>query len=153
MTNFPETKGMSVDRMLDHLCDLKLWHWPWIFKVKYLKSRTARRGGVHWYKTKMVWVERKIDPLCNLELWPSPWWPWTWIFMDRRGCESIGWTQYVTLPYGNDLELASSNFKIIVSHKWDGHLTWNERDVSRRVFRSTMWHWLLIWHVTLNLDF
>ena len=38
--NWHETKRMWVDRMLDSSFDLKLlphpWHWPWIFKVKFL---------------------------------------------------------------------------------------------------------------------
>ena len=29
------TKGIWVDRVLYLLCDLELWPWPWIFKVKF----------------------------------------------------------------------------------------------------------------------
>ena len=29
------TKGIWVDRVLCLLCDLQLWPWPWIFKVKF----------------------------------------------------------------------------------------------------------------------
>ena len=42
------TKEMWVDRMLHPLCDfqfwLKLWPWPWIFKVKFWKSRILWTG-------------------------------------------------------------------------------------------------------------
>ena len=37
-TDWHGTKGIWVYRMLYLLCDLKLWLWPWILKVKYLKS-------------------------------------------------------------------------------------------------------------------
>ena len=39
------TKEMSLYRMLDPLCDLEIRAWPWIFKVKTLKSCIP---GVGW---------------------------------------------------------------------------------------------------------
>ena len=38
-------KGIWVDRMLYLLCDLELWFWPWILKVKYLKSSIIEIRG------------------------------------------------------------------------------------------------------------
>ena len=34
-TDQHRTKGIWVDRVLCLLCDLQLWPWPWIFKVKF----------------------------------------------------------------------------------------------------------------------
>ena len=33
--NWHGTKGIWVERVLNLLCDLELWPWPWIFKVKF----------------------------------------------------------------------------------------------------------------------
>ena len=38
-------KGIWVDRILYLLCDLELWLWPWILKVKYLKSSIIEIRG------------------------------------------------------------------------------------------------------------
>ena len=58
------------------------------------------------------------------------------IDMEWKGCESIGfYNQFVTfnfdLNHDLDLGFSGSNFEKVVSHEWDGLLTWNERDVSR----------------------
>ena len=39
------TKGIWVDRVLYLLCDLELWPWPWIFKVKFWKCFISEMGG------------------------------------------------------------------------------------------------------------
>ena len=38
-------KGIWDDRMLYLLCDLELWLWPWILKVKFPKSSIIWIGG------------------------------------------------------------------------------------------------------------
>ena len=47
-TDWHGTKGMWVDRMLDPCCDFKHsphpWRWPWIFKVKFWRSRISGMG-------------------------------------------------------------------------------------------------------------
>ena len=40
------TKGMRVDKMLNPLCDLELWSWPWIFKVELWNSHIPRIGPI-----------------------------------------------------------------------------------------------------------
>ena len=60
-------------------------------------------------------------------------WP---IDMELKGCESIECcTHAVTfnghLTHDLDLGFSRSNFEKVVSQKWDGQLTWNERDVSQ----------------------
>ena len=106
------TKGILVDRMLNRLCDLELWPWPWIFKVKFWKSRNPGIGGP--IDMEQNGVDMKADLLCDFEFCPLPW-PWPWISknqfwksyistmggsvnMERMGCGSIGcWIHYVTL--------------------------------------------------------
>ena len=39
------TKGIWVDRVFYLLCDLELWPWPCIFKVKFLKCCISGMGG------------------------------------------------------------------------------------------------------------
>ena len=61
-------------------------------------------------------------------------WP---IHMERKGCESIEyWTHVVTfnIPLTHDLDLgfSRSDFENGVSQEWQGRLTWNEKDVSRK---------------------
>ena len=58
------------------------------------------------------------------------------IDMERKGCELIGcYTHFVTfnfdLSHEIDLGFSRSNFEKVVSQKWDGRLTRNERDVSQ----------------------
>ena len=58
------------------------------------------------------------------------------IDMEQKGCESIGCqTHIVTLNcyFTDDLDpwFSRSNFENAISQKWEGWLTWNERDVSR----------------------
>ena len=53
------------------------------------------------------------------------------IDMERKGYESIGWyTFFVTLSYDLDLGFSKSNLEMLYQ-KWEGQLTWNQRDVSR----------------------
>ena len=67
MADWHGMKGMWVDRMLDPCCDFNRsplpWHWPWIFKVKFWKSR----------------ISGMLDLHCDFKLWPHPW-PSLWIF-------------------------------------------------------------------------
>ena len=137
---------MWVNRMLNPLCDLELWPWPWMFKVKFWKSCIP---GVGW-PIDMDWkgcesIGGWSDPLCDFQLWPHLW-PWPWIFkvkflksyssgmgvsidMEWEGHESIGcWTHYATLSYNLDLKLPRWNYEAAVSQELNGRLTWNRRD-------------------------
>ena len=122
------------------------------FQGQILKMLYLRNGRADWHGTKGMWVDRMLHPLCDFQLWPQPW-PWPWIFtvkfwkshisgmgwlidMGWKVCESIEcWTHVVTFsfPHTHDLDLgfSRSNFEKVLSHEWDGQLTWNERDVSR----------------------
>ena len=56
--------------------------------------------------------------------------------MERKGCESIEcYIHFVTFNFylnrDRDLGFSRSNFEKVVSQKWHGPLTWNERGVSR----------------------
>ena len=44
-TDWHRTRGILVDRVLYQLCDLELWSWPWIFKVKFWKCCISGMGG------------------------------------------------------------------------------------------------------------
>ena len=50
------TKRMWVDRMLFLLCDLELWLWPWILKVKFKKKLYHRNKRVDWHTR--IWIHR-----------------------------------------------------------------------------------------------
>ena len=64
--------------MLDPICDIQLWPqsrpWPWIFKVKFWKSRTSEMGRPIDMGTKGM-----LHPLCGFQLWPHLW-PCPWVF-------------------------------------------------------------------------
>ena len=62
------TKGIWVHRMLHLLCDLELWLWPWILKVKFKKKLYHRNKRVDWHGTKRMWVDR-MDVGPNLWLY------------------------------------------------------------------------------------
>ena len=47
------TKAILVDRVLYLLCGLQLWHWPWIFEVKFWKCCIS---GMGW----QIDMERKV---------------------------------------------------------------------------------------------
>ena len=88
------------------LCNVMLiWHWPWIFKVKFGKCCILGMGGPVDMEWK-GWVDRMLGPHCDFELWFHQW-PWPLIFevkfwkscnsgmgcqidMERKGCEPIG---------------------------------------------------------------
>ena len=121
------------------------------FQGQILKMLYLRNGGADWHGTKGMWIDRMLHPLCDFQRSPHPW-PWPWIFevkfwkshisgmgwsidMELKGCESIEcWTHAVTfnIPLTHDLYLgfSRSNFEKVVSHEWDGRLTWNKRDVN-----------------------
>ena len=146
------TKWMQVYRMLDPLCDLELWPWPWIFRSNFEKVVSQEwEDRLTWNKRDVSqWlidmerkgcesIARKYDPLCDFELWPHPW-SWPWIFkvkfrkscisgmgrlieMERKGCESIGcWTNCVTLSYGLDLGFSHIEKKSL--YPWSGVAEW-----------------------------
>ena len=154
-------KGMWVDRMLHPLCDFQCsphpWPWPcwpWIFKVKFWKSRIAGMGWPNDMELKgceaiECWThvvtfnvhlthdldlgfqgqffgKKKKKWKCCISGMGGP------IDMELKGCESIGcYTHFVTfnfdLNHDLDLRFSRSNFEKVV---W-GRLTWNQRDVSR----------------------
>ena len=86
---------------------------PWIFKVRFRKfCIPGIEGSIH---------------------------------MERKGCESIGCNaQFVTFNFdlNHDLGLgfSRSDFEKVVSHEWDGRLTWNERNVDKMVVNFDLTH-------------
>ena len=56
-----ETKGMSVDRMLDPYCDFELWHhpWPWV-DPWFSRSNFEKVVTQEWDAT---WNERDVSRL------------------------------------------------------------------------------------------
>ena len=96
------------DRKLHPLCYFELspqpWHWPWIFKVKFWKSRIS---GMGW-PIDMGWKGCE-----SIECWTH--------------------VVAFNFPLTHDLDhgFSRSNFENAVSQEWEGRLTWNERDVSR----------------------
>ena len=73
------TKVIWVDRVSYLLCGLQVWHWPWIFKVKFWKCCISGMGGP-------VDIERKgcesigYYTYIVTSNWHQPW-SWPWIFM------------------------------------------------------------------------
>ena len=66
-------KKSDVSKKLDSFCDFELWPWPWIYKVKFYKSRiSGMRGAIDMEWKEGIWINRMLDPLCDLELWPWP---------------------------------------------------------------------------------
>ena len=71
------TKRTWVDRMLNPPCNIELWPWTWIFKVKFRKKKT----------------------ICN----PVVGWPFD---MERKGCVSIRIrTHFVTWTFTSAVTL------------------------------------------------
>ena len=101
-------KGMWVDRMVHPLCDFQRspqpWHWPWIFKVKFWKSRIS---GMGWP------IDMELKGCESIECW-------THVV-----------TFNVHVIHDLNLGFSRSSFENVVSQEWDGRLTWNERNVSR----------------------
>ena len=97
------TKWMSVDRIFYPLCDLELWSWPWIFKIKFWNSRIPRMAGpidMEWKRCELIGS-------------------WT-----HYATYSFNFTHDL------GLEFSTSDFQIAISQEWESQLTWNERDVS-----------------------
>ena len=141
---------------LNHDLDLSTFPSPMTltldFQGQILKKSYLRNGMADWHGIKRMWVDRRLNPCCDFQCPPHPS-PWPWIFkvkfwkccisglggpidMERKGCELIGcYTHFVTfnfdLNHDLDLGFSRSNFEKVVSHEWDGRLTWNERDVNR----------------------
>ena len=101
-------KGMWVDKMLDPCSDFQCpphpLPWPWIFKVKFLKSHIS---GMGWP------IDMELKGCESIKCW-------THVL-----------TFNVHLTHYLDLGFSRSNFEKFLSQEWDGWLTWNERDVSR----------------------
>ena len=87
-----------------HLTLSHPWPLPWIFKVKFWKSRIS---GMGW----PIDMERKG--------------------CESIGCYIYFVTFNVHLTHDLDLGFSRSNFENAVSQEWKGRLTWNERDVNR----------------------
>ena len=49
-----EMKRIWIDRVVYLLCDLELWPWPWIFKVKFKKKLYHSNKRVNWHGTKRM---------------------------------------------------------------------------------------------------
>ena len=133
-------KGMWIDRILDPLCELELWPWTWIFKVKFWSSCIGGMGGLtdmewKWCESIGCWTSYVImnyvlDLACsrpNIEIAMSQ----DWIDVEWEECQSI------SLPLC-DLKLGPHPwpwawiFKVKFGNTWkSGRLMWNERDVSR----------------------
>ena len=84
LADWNEMIRMWVNRMLDPLCDLELWPWPWVFKVKFWKSCIP---GTGW----QIDIERKV---CEL-----------------IGCQTHFVTLNFDLTHDLDLGFSRSNFK------------------------------------------
>ena len=140
------------------------------FQGQILKMLHLRNGRVDWHGAKGMWIDGMLDPHFDFELWSHPW-PWPLIFkvkfwkshnsgmgcpidLEQKGCEPIGcYTYFVTLSYDHDLGFSRSNFENVVSQEWEGRLTWNQSDVSRKDVKFTLWLWTLTSPITSNLDF
>ena len=144
------------------------------FHGQILKMLYLRNGRADWHGMKGMWVDRMFDPCCDFQLSPHPW-PWPWISkvkflkslisgmgwpidMELKGCESIKcWTHVLTfnvhLTHYLDLGFSRSNFEKVLFYEWDGWLTWNERDVSRRNVGPMLWLSNYTSSMTLTLDF
>ena len=57
------------------------------------------------------------------------------------------------LTHDLDPWFSRSNFEIVITQEWDARLTWNERDMSRKDVRPTLWLWSATLPMTLTLDF
>ena len=119
------TKGIWVDRVLYLLCDLELWPWAWIFKVKVWKCCISGMGvpidmELKGCESIGCWthiVTLNFDlthGLCIFKVNVSDsWFSGTrgHINMERKGYDSIRYyIYYVTLSYDFDLGFWRSNF-------------------------------------------
>ena len=57
------------------------------------------------------------------------------------------------LTHDLDPWFSRSNFEKVVTQQWDARLTWNERGVSRKDVRLTLWLWTFTSPITLTLNF
>ena len=142
-----------------------IWHWHWIFKVKFWKCCISGMEGPIDMKRKGC---ESIDCYTHFVTFNIPikvkfWnshisrmgWP---IDMELKGCESIEcWTHAVTfnvhLTHNLDLVFSRSNFEKVISQEWEGRLTWNERDLSRQNVGPMLWLSMFTSSMTLTLDF
>ena len=96
MADWHGTKGMWVDRMLDPCCDFQCspltWPWPWIFKVKFWKSRISGMG------------------------WPID---MGWKGCELIECRTHVVTFNFPLTHDLGLAFSRSNFEKVLSYEWD----------------------------------
>ena len=78
MADWHGTIGMWVDRLLDSHCDFKLWphlwHWLWIFKVKYWNCCNSGMGGL----THLEWKGCELDMMLDVQ------WDWHWVMVHGK---------------------------------------------------------------------
>ena len=146
---------MWVNRMLNPLCDLELWPWPWIFKVKFYMDWKGCESIGSW-----------ADPLCYFQLWPhlSPW-PWLFKVKFLKSCTYLrngrvnwygmkGTWVYKMLNPLCDLELWSwpwtSNCEQPYFKNWTGD--WHGTK-GMSGFLEPLWPWLLTLPMTLDWIF
>ena len=130
MADWHGTKGMWVDRMLYPLCDFQLWPqplpWPWIFKVKFWKSRISGMG------------------------WPID---IGWKGCESIECWTHVVTFNFPLTHDLGLGFSRSDFEKVLSYEWDCQLTWIGRDVSRLNVGPMLWLSMFSSFMILTLDF
>ena len=156
-------KGMWIDRMLDPLCELELWPWTWIFKVKFWISCIGGMGGLtdmewKWCESIGCWTSYVImnyvlDLACsrpNIEIAMSQ----DWIDVEWEECQSISLPQC-------DLKLGPhpSPWAWIFKVKFGKTRKSGPIDVERKGCESIwdigpiMWPWTFTSIMTLTLDF
>ena len=166
------TKGMCVDRMLDHIvtlnCDLTHDLDPWFSRSNFENAITQE------WDARLTWNERDVSrlnvgPMLWLSTLTAPW-PLPWIFnvkfwnccipgmgvsfdMKQKRYESVGCYTYFVILNWPWPWIFKVKFKNAASQEWEGRLTWNQRDVSRQDVRLTLWLWTLTSPMTLTVDF
>ena len=91
-TDWHGMEEMWVNRVLDPLCNLALWPWLWICKVKFWKSHNPWSGVADWHGMKGMWVTRKSNQLCDFKLWLYLLWDlelFSWPWISRSNCEIV----------------------------------------------------------------
>ena len=113
-----------------------------------------------WHEMKQNCIAWMLGQLCDLYLWPHPW-PWCGISkvkfwnncisgmgglidveqggMKSNGCLADCVTSNFDHTFDLDLGYWRSNFETAISHKWEGRLTWDNRDMSRSFMTMKLW--------------
>ena len=132
------------------------------FKVKYYLPY-IRNNWIDWQEPERKCIGWILDQLRE-ELWPHPW-HWSGIFsrsqletaelifglidVKWKGNSSIGyWAIMCHCPFVIPITLALNfqiNFEITQPPKWEGRLTWDERDANRSFMSMSVttlgWPW------------